>query len=427
MSNLFNASESRTSDRLNMEDERYTKDVSYDTELNTQILENLGDNSISIEDRINTFGNFCKEHIFIINAEQADYLINLLNSAKSIHNEPLINNYLHAIELVVSFREEFNNELFLEPHRLESIIDCFPHSYAFNIAGLLSSMNEYSAKIVFSYQSNHKFVSEINSDQSLLFLTTFIRYDSLQEEILPLIQEVISLAQDRDGKLRFECLRFIYFCVKESSKIQSMLVDYDDFYLIFQNPPEIAQTHDLMLLILREITFKSQNPKRTILDTNLIYFVFSALNSEDICTLSYAIDIIGDIAEFGLEDATQILLQNNVPQILLKIIEERPLQNVLCAVNSLIRIILNSPFEIQIQLFENDFIDILADNLTLMSFGEANSCLIVLNTIIKKADLNNQPAILEMIFSNENLYSALTDLLESDENVYAESILARFN
>ncbi|EAY08449.1 hypothetical protein TVAG_355080 [Trichomonas vaginalis G3] len=417
----------RLRDRQNQQNDNQCREISTDFEVHNKLLNRLGDQSIPIEDRMNNFGEFCKTHRFVINEEQADYLIQLLNSARDQNNETLMINYLHAIELIIGYREEFTNELFLVPQRLEPIMQCFPLSYAYNIVGLLASTDEEAATTIFQYSKQYDFESTINDDQSIMFLTTFLKYQSLQEKILPTIQKVIRLGYDSDGQLRFECLRFIYFALKQSTELCFDLVEYQDFYLIFQKPAEDAQTNDMMLLILREITFKTQNPLRSIIQTNLIYFILFGLQSDDACTLSYAIDIIGDLAEFGGQQGTEILIQNNIIEKLFKIIEDKALQNRLCAVSALLRIFLNSPLKFKVQILEKDFLSILSDHLPLMSDKECDSSLIILNMILRVAETNNETIVLDSIYGDEELYSVLSEISESSENrVYAESILSRF-
>ena len=428
-------------DRINTTD-KHLRSTSNDIDTINKIILQLSDDSKPINERMETFIQYCNLFTFLLSEEQADFLINLLSHAIELNDQTLISYFLHAIDIIIHFGEEFNDDFFIQKERLDVIISCFPNPNAFSIASYFVSLNLEYAKIIWEYdniihfntlvyQPDKTLPTPVSPDQALSFLSSFLYYSEFIENMLEIIESSLQLwiVSDSDSGIRFEILRFIYYSIKLRNEIANSLINNHIFYTLFQSPSESPQHKDLILIILRELCFQTKNPERVIIQSNLLPFIEVTINSDDNNFICYCSDIIGDIAENSNAECFDTLIRDGLLDALWNILENNAIQCQICANSSLLRFFHNGNDDVKTELLQRGLFSHFADLLPYLSEKHAKGDLIFFLEILSKLESEEKQSFIDAIFNNEELIEALNELDDenSDENlgILVRSILSR--
>lgn len=436
---LYNA---REDDRIN-QTSRIDYQISFDEETNDAVIARLSEEGVPLDQRMQEFTEFCGKFRFILTEKQADFLIQLVASAKEAENDELANIFLYAICDVFQFKEEFNNELFIEKERLDVIMSCFPLCNAYTAASYLVSLNVESAKTIWEYNEDINFKSlvyrvdseqstPVSPDQALAFLSSFLKYPDFADEMMEINDCAIKLwmVSDSDSRIRYEILRFVYYSIKASEPIANFLLENDTFYTLFQSPPESQEHHIIILKVLRKLCEQTKNPERAIIASNLLPFIYITIKSQYDNVVSYGCDLLGEVAEKTSPEGFGTLMSLNFIDELWTTTNERSMQCNICALDALFRFFSNGPDEIKADFIEKGFFTQFANVITVFDDKRVYNDLVLMHSMIADAQTEENMMIIEAIFGNEDLVDALKELNDSDSfaenvNIIANGILSR--
>ena len=412
----------RNQDRINTQEISFRK-ISQDQETINQLILQLADENQPIEQRIETFSQFCSSFIFLITEEQANFIMELLVTAISEQNTTNISYFLHVIDIIVQFKEDFNNELFVKKERLDIIMHLIPNINAYSIASFLVSSSLEDAQLIWEYNEELDFKSlvyqpdrtktaAVSPDQALSFLSSFFYYPEFSVELQEITQSALNLwlVSDSDPRIRFEVLRFLYFAIKNLKEIANFLLHNTTFYTLFQTRPQTSQHMDLVLMIIREMCFQTENPETVVINSNLLPFIVSTITSSDDIFSCYCCDIISDVAEKSNEAGFETMISLGLIDTLWNIIENSSLLCRSCAMSALLRFFYKGNNEIKQYLLEQDIFGQFGDIILCVDEKRARGELLFILQILGALENDGNEEIFSAILSNENFIESLREM-----------------
>jgi len=382
-----------------------------------------------IIDMINELVNFCEKHVFILNSDQILKLYGLLQESLILQKKDVTESLLQLVFSIISFDEEFNNELFADEVFIELLIQSFPSKFAIDSLSVLALSNIENAKLIISYHEKYCFSKYLelgtqNLDHFILFACSFLKYPELHMFLIKETESIVEICiSDIHYSLKYESLRYIYQAFMNSPKqdfsnslvLLTSVSSNKSFFLIFQTSPDEIQMLDLILLILRELSFKCPNAFELFSERNLFPFLQISIQSEDDIVICYTCDIIGEIAHCG-DDAIQVLVEFGFIDSLWQIIDnDHSIQARNCSVLSLLLFLRSSSDEYWIPIIERDFFSILAETMEFISKYELDHITNVLLGLIYRSLESNCPIIINSISSNDELLFRLQTIYEENE------------
>lgn len=408
-----------------------------DAELINNFFNELAEPSEDFEQSYNLFTEFCSSNVFICNEEQVLLLMQLLESFLNGEDEVSLTHMLTLIRQIIQFNEDFNDTYFAAPEYIELLIRCFPHVDAYIALGSLASHDEEIAMSIFDFNDRYEFANYLqpnqpNLDAALKFFSELYRFDSLKENMIPIIKQIVMIGNFLgDAKIKLEARRFVLFSI-QNVEIAKVLISTPEFYFLFQEPPRSNQYYDIILLILREVVYRTKDPMQIIYDHNLQYLINNTLQIEDPIEVGYAADIVGDIAEYGGPEGVQRLISDDIINSLWAKItdEEPPLLVQTCIINALLRCYKNGDRELRSSFEENGFIEKLADSFDVFNDDEIFSVLEIIIDILRQDDSEGISSTSEILFGSEELVDAINEVSESSSErntILAEYFIRRAN